>query len=147
MMAHSARTETGDRDRGFVGSVEVVYLGIAALVAVVFLGYLGRLAASGIQVTNAAQDAARAASLAADPAAAQAAAQAAVQRSGLPERCIGDASASFEWTPSDIGSWRGASVTVSVTCTVSNQSLTGVWSPGNRTITTRDTQIVEPFRQ
>jgi Flp pilus assembly protein TadG len=135
------------RDRGFVGSVEIVYLGIAALLAVVFLGYLGRLAAAGIQVTNAAQDAARAASLADDPTQAQTAVQDALRRSGLPQRCLGSPSASFRWQPSEIGSWRGSAVTVTVTCTVSNQSLSGIWSPGNRTLSVTDTQVVERFRQ
>ena len=36
------------RDAGFVSAVEVVYLGIAALVAITFLGYLGRLSAAGL---------------------------------------------------------------------------------------------------
>ncbi len=36
------------RDAGFVGAVEVVYLTIAALVMVVFLGYLGRRRLRGV---------------------------------------------------------------------------------------------------
>ncbi len=77
------------RDAGFVAAVEVVYLGIAALVMVVFIGYLGRLSAAGVQVTNSAQDAARAASIADDPDEASTAAARAVERSGLPTRCQG----------------------------------------------------------
>ena len=135
------------RDAGFVGAVEVVYLGIAALVMVVFLGFVGRLAASGVQVTNAAQDGARVASIAGDPDEASAAATAAVNRSGLPQRCTGGPSVSFNWEPSDLGTWQGAVVTVSVSCTVANQSLTGIWTPGNRTVTVTDQQVVERFRR
>lgn len=134
-------------DAGFVSAVEVVYLGIAALVMVVFLGFVGRLAASGVQVTNAAQDGARAASIASDPDEASSAASAAISRSGLPQRCTDGPAVSFDWEPSDLGTWQGALVTVEVTCTVANQSLTGIWTPGNRTITVTDQQIVERFRR
>ena len=140
-------TASTHRDAGFVGAVEVVYLGIAALVMVVFLGFVGRLAASGVQVTNAAQDGARAASIAGDPDDASAAAAAAVNRSGLPQRCTGGPSVSFDWEPSDLGTWQGAVVTVTVSCTVANQSLTGIWTPGNRTVTVTDQQVVERFRR
>lgn len=138
---------TPHRDAGFVGAVEVVYLGLAALVMVVFLGYLGRLSAAGIQVTNAAQDSARAASIAGNPDDARADAEAAVNRSGLPSRCQGGPSVSFGWEPSDLGTWQGALVSVTVSCTVANQSLTGVWTPGARTVTVTDQQIVDRFRR
>lgn len=134
-------------DGGFVGVVDVVYLGIAALLAVVLLGYLGRLAAAGVEVTNAAQDGARAASIATTPSDAQAAAQGAAARSGLPDRCIGDASVAMTWQPSELGTWQGATVTVTVSCTVSNQSLSGVWSPGSRIVSVTDTQIVDRFQR
>ena len=134
-------------DGGFVGAVEVVYLGIAALLMVVFVGFVGRLAASGVQVTNAAQDAARAASIAGTPDEAAAAATAAVGRSGLPQRCTAEPAVSFDWAPSDLGTWQGAVVTVSVSCTVANQSLTGIWTPGVRTVTVTDRQVVERFRR
>ena len=135
------------RDAGFVSAVEVVYLGIAALVAITFLGYLGRLSAAGLQVTNSAQDAARAASLAPNATEASVAASEAVRRSGLPERCLGDPSAATTWAPSDLGTWQGGTVTVTVSCTVSNQTLTGVWSPGVRTVTVSDSQVIERFRR
>jgi Flp pilus assembly protein TadG len=135
------------RDGGFVGAVEVVYFGIFVLLAVVFLGYLGRLATAGIQVTNAAQDAARAASLSDTPGQGEAAANAAVQRSGLPARCLGGADVAFSFIGSELGSWQGGVVTVTVTCVVSNQSLTGVWSPGTKTVSVSDRQVVERFRE
>ena len=53
----------------------------------------------------------------------------------------------FVWEPSDLGTWQGAVVTVTVSCTVANQSLTGVWTPGNRTVTVTDQQVVERFRR
>ncbi|WP_420451664.1 hypothetical protein [Ilumatobacter sp.] len=135
-------------DAGFVSVVEVVYIGIAALVAIVFLGFVGRLAASGIQVTNAAQDSARAASIEIDPVAADQAARSAVSRSGLPARCEGSPSTTMTWTPSAQGTWQGGVVTVIVTCTVANQTLTGgVWSPGVRTISVSDSQVVERYRR
>jgi Flp pilus assembly protein TadG len=137
----------GHGDDGFVGAVEVVYLGIAALLMVVFIGFVGRLAASGVQVTNAAQDAARAASIAGNPDEASLQAAAAVNRSGLPQRCSGGPTVSFDWTPSDLGTWQGAVVTVAVTCTIANQSLTGIWTPGVRTVTVTDQQVVERFRR
>lgn len=136
-----------ERDAGFVSAVEVVYLGIAALVIVAFLGYLGRLSAAGVQVTNSAQDAARAAAIAGNPDEALAAAQAAVTRSGLPQRCTGQTTAVMSWQPSELNSWQGAVVTVTVSCTVANQSLTGIWTPGSRTVTVSDNQIVERFRR
>ena len=135
------------RDAGFVSAVEVVYLAVAALVAITFLGFIGRLSSAGVQVTNASQDAARAAAIARDPAEARAAAEAAVQRSGLPRRCLGDPSAAMTWNPSELGTWQGGTVTVTVSCTVSNQTLTGVWTPGNRTVTVTDIQVVERFRR
>lgn len=134
-------------DGGFVSVVEVVYLGLAALLAIVFLGYLGRLAGAGVEVTNAAQDGARAASIATNPSDAQAAAEHAATRSGLPQRCVGDASVAMTWEPAELGTWQGATVTVTVSCTVSNQSLSGVWSPGSRTVSVTDTQIVDRFQR
>ncbi|WP_420451773.1 hypothetical protein [Ilumatobacter sp.] len=140
-------TRPTHRDAGFVTAIEVVYLGIAALVLVTFLGFLGRLSAAGVQVTNSAQDAARAAAIAGDPDEARAAAQTAVSRSGLPGRCQGDPTAAFSWQPSELGTWQGSVVTVTVSCTVSNQTLTGVWTPGSRTVSVSDSQIVERFRR
>jgi hypothetical protein len=135
------------RDAGFVGVVEVVYLGIAALVMVVFIGFLGRLSAAGVQVTNSAQDAARAASIAADPGQARSAASSAIERSGLPGRCQGGPSMSLSWDPTELGTWQGSVVTVTVSCVVANQSLTGVWTPGVRTVSVTDQQIVDRFRR
>lgn len=135
------------RDAGFVSAVEIVYLGIVVLAAIFFLGYLGRLGAAGVQVTNAAQDAARAASLQADADTAGSAAQQALARSGLTERCRTAPTATLQWVPEQPGQWPGSVVSVTVSCEVSNASLSGVWTPGVRTVTVTDAQIVERFRR
>ena len=134
-------------DAGVVTPIETMYVMIFALIAIAFLGYLGRTIGAGVEVTNAAQDGARAASIAADPAQARVAAAAAVTRSGLPEQCQGTAAADLTWQPSVTGDWRGGTVTVTVSCTVTNRSLTTLWSPGVRTITVSDTQVIDRFRR
>ena len=134
-------------DDGIATPVEMMYLLIFCVVAVLFLGFLGRLHATGVQVTNTAQSAARAASQASDPAAARRAAGTVVAASSLAQQCTGRPTVSVSWTPSSTGSWQGGSVTVQVSCTVHNQSLTGVWSPGDRTVTMRDTQPVDRYQR
>ena len=135
------------RDRGMVTSVEMMYLVVFALVAVAFLGFLGRLHAAGIQVTNVSQSAARAASLASGSDEGRAAAQAAVDGSTLVSRCSSPPSAALTWQPSNTGSWQGGSVTVTVTCTVANSELSGMWSPGARTISVSDTQPIDRYKR
>jgi Flp pilus assembly protein TadG len=130
-----------------VTAVEMLYLLVAGLVAVVFLGFFGRLHAAGVEVTNTAQAAARSASLAADPASADAAAAEVVADSTLRTRCVGGARAAMSWTPSAAGTWQGGSVTVTVSCVVRTQSLTGVWAPGSRTVVMSDTQPVDRYRR
>jgi Flp pilus assembly protein TadG len=134
-------------DTGVVTSIELMYVCVFAMISIAFLGYLGRSIAAGVEVTNAAQDGARAASIARDPASAQTAAVAAISRSGLPSQCRGTANADFTWQPSEIGGWQGGTVTVTVTCQVTNRSLSTVWTPGVRTITVTDTQVVDRYRR
>lgn len=136
-----------DADSGLATPVEMMYLLIFCLVAVVFLGFVGRLHAAGVEVANAAQNAARAASMAPDPMAAEAAAQAAVAVHGLLGRCFGGPSVRLSWDASPSGSWQGGSVTIQVSCTVRNQALTGVWSPGSRTVVVSDTQPVDRYQR
>ena len=135
------------RDNGLATPVEMMYLLMFCLVAVVFLGFVGRLHAAGVQVTNAAQAAARAASLEPDPAAANRSAATVVASSALRERCVGNARMSLSWSPSPSGTWRGGAVTVVVACTVQNRSLTGVWAPGTYTVVMTDTQPVDRYRR
>lgn len=134
-------------DDGIATPVEMMYLLIFCLVAIVFLGFVGRLHAAGVQVTNGAQAASRAASIAPNPTAAQQAASAAVASSTLASRCLGGPQVRLTWAASPTGTWQGGSVTVQVSCTVRNQSLTGVWSPGTRTVTMRDTQPVDRYQR
>ena len=134
-------------DAGVVTPIELMFVCIFAMISVAFLGYLGRSVAAGVEVTNAAQDGARAASIALDPASAEAAAVAAVSRSGLPTNCRGTQFADFDWNPSDLGGWQGGTVTVTVSCQVTNQSLSSVWTPGVRTISVSDTQVIDRFRR
>ncbi len=136
-----------ERDRGVATPVEMMYLVVFCIVAVLFLGFVGRLHATGVEVTNTAQSAARAASLAPNPTAAQRAASDAVAGSALAQRCAGGASTDLTWEPSPTGSWQGGSVTVAVTCTVANRSLTGVWAPGDRTVRMSDTQPVDRYQR
>lgn len=134
-----------DRDRGVVTPVEMMYLLVFCLVAVFFLGFLGRLHAAAVEVTNTAQAAARAASLEPSPAAAEAAVRDTVDASSLSARCA--PVTTLRWSPSATGSWRGGSVTVEISCTVHNSELTGVWSPGSRTVVMRDTQPVDRYHR
>ena len=134
-------------DAGVATPVEMMYLLVFCLVAVVFLGFVGRLHAAGVQVANAAQGAARSASLAPDPTTAQVAALEAVDGYGLQSRCTGGPTVVMSWNPSPAGSWQGGSVTVKVSCTVRNQSLTGVWSPGSRTVAMTDTQPIDRYQR
>jgi len=136
-----------ERDSGVATPVEMMYLLVFCLVVVVFLGFVGRLHAAGVEVTNAAQSAARAASMAPDPVAAQTAALEAVDVHGLHARCSGGPSIALSWDPSPSGSWQGGSVTVRVSCTVRNQALSGVWSPGSRTVAMSDTQPIDRYQR
>lgn len=134
-------------DDGIATPVEMMYLLVLCLAAVLFVGFLGRLQAAGVEVTNTAQAAARAASQAPSSALAQLAADDVVTASALSARCEGGAHARVTWVPSSSGSWQGGSVTVQVSCTVDNQSLAGVWAPGSRTVTTSDTQPIDRYQR
>lgn len=140
-------TNRSNHDVGVATPVEMMYLLVFCLVAVVFLGFVGRLHAAGVQLANAAQSAARSASMAPDPTAAQVAALEAVDVYGLQSRCAGGPSVAMSWDPSPSGSWQGGSVTVHISCTVRNQSLTGVWSPGSRTVEMSDTQPIDRYQR
>ena len=135
------------RDAGVITAVEMLYLLVFGLVALLFLGYLGRLHAAAIQVENTSQAAARAASLAADRPAAEAAVQTAVAQSTIAARCSGAAAASLTWSPSPTGSWQGGSVTVTIRCTIANDDLAGIWTPGDRTISASDTQPIDRYQR
>jgi hypothetical protein len=134
-------------DRGVATPVEMIATAIAALVAVVFLGFLGRLHATAVQITNVAQSAARAASMEPDPTAAERAATDVVGASPLRSRCVGGGRTTLAWAPSTTGEWRGGSVTVRVECEVRLQSLATVWVPGSRVVAMTDTQPVDRYQR
>ena len=136
-----------ERDRGVVGAVEMLYLLLFGLAAILFIGYLGRLHAAGVQVAHASQAAARLASQAPSSAAAESAARGAVEESSLASRCDGALATSMSWIPSASGTWRGGSVTVEISCTVDNGELAGLWAPGSRTIAASDTQPVDRYQR
>jgi hypothetical protein len=125
----------------------MMFLVVFALVAIAFIGFLGRLHAAGVQVTNTSQSAARAASLTASSEEGRAAAQRAVDGSTLMSRCSSPPVADMSWRPSTTGAWQGGSVTVTVTCTVSNDALSGMWAPGSRTISVSDTQPIDRYKR
>jgi hypothetical protein len=138
--------DTGhDRDAGVVGAVEVLILATACVVVVVFLGYLGRLHAAGVEVSNVSQSAARAASLEPDRARASSKAEAVVRSSPLARRCRGGPRTSLDASPSPTGSWQGGTVRVVVSCTVDHSSLGGIWAPGSRTISASDRQPIDRY--
>lgn len=134
-------------DDGIATPVEMMYLLIFCLVAVLFIGFLGRLQAAGVAVTNTAQAAARVASQAPNSSLARQAAVDLVVASSLSSRCDGGARVSMTWTPSSAGAWQGGSVTTQVSCTVHNRSLSGVWAPGSRTVTMSDTQPIDRYQR
>ncbi len=141
------RPLTPGDEAGIATPVEMMYLLVFCLGAVLFLGFLGRLHAAGLQVTSTAQAAARAASQAPGAGAALAAAESVVAGSALTDRCEGGAGVQLTWLPSATGAWQGGSVTVQVRCAVSNEALAGVWAPGNRTITVDDTQPIDRYHR
>ena len=141
-------TRSGWRDdEGISTPVEMMYLLIFCIVAVLFIGFLGRLHAAGVEVTNGAQNAARAASLTSSPSAGLSAARSAVATSALATHCVGGATVDMTWTPSAVGTWQGGSVTVQVTCVVTYSRLAGVWAPGTRTVVVSDTQPVDRYHR
>ena len=133
-------------DDGVATPVELMYVLVCCLVALAFLGFVGRLHAAGVEVANAAQSAARAASMEGTSRRAAKAAEDAVRKSVLSHRCGGGLATHLTWVPSSSGTWHGGSVTVEVTCTVTNESLAGVWAPGSRTIVMSDVQPVDRYQ-
>ena len=135
------------RDRGVATPVEMLFLLVGSLLAVLFIGFLGRLHAAGVEVTNLARSASRAASLELDASSAERAAHDIVATSPLAARCVGAPRVTMAWTPSSAGTWQGGSVTVTVSCSVPVQSLTGLWAPGERSVVMSDTQPVDRYHR
>lgn len=138
---------TAPRDRGVLAPVEMMFVLVFLLAALVFIGFLGRLHAAGVEVANTSQSAARAASLSADSRLGAEASAEVVSSSSLVSRCSTPPRADLTWTPSVDGTWQGGSVTVTVTCEVDQGELAGVWAPGTRTISASDTQPIDRYQR
>ena len=135
------------RDLGIVTPVEMMFVLVFLLLSIAFVGFLGRLHAAGVQVTNTSQAAARAASFASDSVEGRQLAQETVMASTLTSRCRTTPVAELTWQPSRTGSWQGGSVTVTVTCQVDNDDLSGLWTPGVRTLRSSDTQPIDRYHR
>ncbi|MET0146098.1 MAG: hypothetical protein ABW328_15150 [Ilumatobacteraceae bacterium] len=130
-------------DRGQSAGPEMMIVLVLALAAWGVLAWLGRLESTSQDIANTAQSAARAASIAGDPTAGRAAAERAVGDSTLPTPCGGLPAVAMSWRPGENGTWVGGSVTVTLTCTITNrEAFAGV----GRTVTATDTQVVDPYR-
>ena len=138
---------TGWRDRGVVTPVELMFVLLFLLVGLAFIGFVGRLHGAGVEVTAASQAAARAASLAADSAMATEAARDMIDASGLAGRCSAPPRSTLTWEPSSTGTWQGGSVTVTVSCDIDQGELTGMWTPGLRTVSMSDTQPIDRYKR
>src|SRR4051794_34191177 len=105
------RRRASAHDDGVATPVDMMFLLVFCLLAVAFLGFVGRLHATGVEVTNAAQSAARAASMAANPASARALASDSVARSPLRARCVRAPRTTVSWRAASGGTWQGGAVT------------------------------------
>lgn len=133
-------------DEGVAEPIEMLFLFMFALGFMVFLGYLGRMNSAATSLSSASRAAARAASLGAGPSDGEAQAQSLLSRTSLAVPCHGRPDLTFTWAPSREGSWYGGSATVTLRCTIANQSLTGVLVPGDRTIVARATEVIDAFQ-
>jgi Flp pilus assembly protein TadG len=117
---------------------------VLALAAWSAIAWLGRLNATGQDLENTAQSAARAASQQTSPADAETAASRAVSLSNLASPCTDQPATELTWQPGPTGTWRGGSVTVTLTCTIDNAE---PFSGQGRTVSASDTQVIDRFQQ
>jgi Flp pilus assembly protein TadG len=130
-------------DSGQSAGPEMMLVLVFALAAWGLLAWVGRLTSSSEDMANTAQSAARAASIADDPVSGRAAAQAAVAASDLSTPCADSPSVVMAWQAGDDGSWIGGSVTITLSCNLGNDE---PFAGAGRTVTARDTQVIDPFR-
>lgn len=130
------------RDDGQSLGPELMLLLVVALAAWGFLSWLGRLNSTAQNLENTAQSAARAASQESNPIDARSAAGRSVGASNLSTPCTAEPALAMSWTPGPTGTWRGGSVTVTLTCSVDNTE--PIRSAG-RTISATDTQVIDRF--
>jgi Flp pilus assembly protein TadG len=139
----------GAARRGDAGSVtlELSVLAPAVLILLVLVIVAGRLSIAHQEVDHAAQTAARAATLARDPATATSAATSAARR----ELDTGDLHCAAVRVRVDTSGFaiavgRPASVTATVTCTVSLSGLAVPGIPGSRQVTATATSPLDTYR-
>lgn len=131
----------GCRDRGSAAT-EIVLVMPLLMVLMLFAVGGGRFVSARLDVDEAAHEAARAASLARSPGAATAAAQqtatAALAAAGL---ACPQVAASVDATDDH----PGGRVSVTVACTVSLSGLTGVPMPGQHTVRSTSTSVIDTY--
>jgi Flp pilus assembly protein TadG len=131
-------------DEGGVATLELVLLMPALVALILFAVGMGRLGQARGDIDAVARDAARAGSIARSSDEAQAAAQA-VASDVLASRHLTCADLAVNVDTSDFraGGW----VRVDVSCTIPLSQLTGLWSPGDKTMQARALAVVDTYRR
>jgi Flp pilus assembly protein TadG len=137
----------GRGDTGQEMAIEIMVLTPVVLMLLLAITWAGRYASSHARVSDVAGAAARAASLEDGPDAGRSAVDDSIVRSKLPTSC-GDVTHTMTVNPppEGQGAWRGGSVTVTVSCTIMNTALVGVWVPGSTMLTGTSTHPIDAFR-
>jgi hypothetical protein len=138
------RTVAGLPDERGVAVLELVLLVPAVLVMVFVVVGLGRMGMARENIDAAARDAARAGSIARTAGDAEAAATAAAN-DALGSHNITCSGMSLSVDTSDFrpGGW----VRVDLSCTVSLSDLSGMWTPGTKTMQARGLAVVDTYRR
>jgi Flp pilus assembly protein TadG len=142
-----SRVRSAPRERGSAAiEAAIIVPGLIMLVCLAIAG--GRLVTSGSKIDAAAEDAAREASIHRTAASAQDAANTAAAES-LDDQGIKCAGRSVHVNASGLNVPVGqvATVTVTVTCTVNLSDLLLPGAPGERTLTSTATSVVDQYRQ
>ena len=122
---------------------ELLILLVIGLIGWGFLAWLGRLTSASQDMANTAQSAARAASQQSNPTDALRAATDATNASNLTAPCTGQPRVAMEWNPGPTGTWRGGSVTVTLSCAIDNRE---AFTGAGRAISASDTQVIDRYR-
>jgi len=132
------------RDQRGVATLELVLLVPVFVGLILFAVGMGRLGQARGDIDAVARDAARAGSIARTPDEAQAAAQA-VASDVLASRNLTCTGLAVNVDTSDFraGGW----VRVDLSCTIPLSQLTGVWSPGDKTMQARALAVVDTYRR
>ena len=132
------------RDERGVATLELVLLVPVFVGPILFAVAMGRLGQARGDIDAVARDAARAGSIPRSPDEAQAAAQATAS-DVLASRNLTCADLAVNVDTSDFraGGW----VRVDVSCTIPLSQLTGLWSPGDKTMQARGLAVVDTYRR